>query len=460
MGPYSHEKYHMSSFDKFRRFGPVVREEVLWNVRLIHLFDRRDIEQVLHYKSKYPLRPHNEADVFYRKSRSKLYANVGMVNENGLAWHDLRKKLTPPLTNRKTPHHYAMHMNYIADDLVTMMISKESNSGILEGFPSMVYRAGLEMMCNVALARRMGFLSLNGDMTQDMKLIMTALRGYQAASTQAMFGLPWWKYVPASLSGVLTQLVQHKDTLFNKIGELVDDSIACKSTNDGIPNMSILGQLLSNESLALQEIKASCVDYITAGVDTVGNSLIFAIWLISGDARVQQKLQQELDTTAVDEEGLTPEVIQNLTYLKACIKESFRMYPTASQIARLTEEPMEVTGGYLLPKMSVVLCHNYVACRQEENFTRAEEFIPERWLASDRHQSWNHESGLVMPFGFGKRICPGKRLAEQEIHIMAAKIFSKFQMTPLDPLEAEFNFLLSPAGPLRFKMQPRTTIVI
>ncbi len=62
-----------------------MREEVLWNIPLIHLFDKDDILKVLHFKSDYPLRPHNEADVFYRKSRSDIYANVGMVNENGKA---------------------------------------------------------------------------------------------------------------------------------------------------------------------------------------------------------------------------------------------------------------------------------------------------------------------------------------------------------------------------------------
>ena len=60
--------------------------------------------------------------------------------------------------------------------------------------------------------------------------------------------------------------------------------------------------------------------------------------------------------------------------------------------------------------------------------------------------------GLVMPFGCGKRICPGKRLAEQEIHIVTAKIFKSFNLEPLDFLEVEFNWLMSPSGDLHFKL--------
>ena len=66
IGPYSHVEYHTSNFDKFKKYGPVVREEVLWNYPLIHLFDATDIDTVLKYKSDTPYRPHNEADVFYR----------------------------------------------------------------------------------------------------------------------------------------------------------------------------------------------------------------------------------------------------------------------------------------------------------------------------------------------------------------------------------------------------------
>lgn len=52
------------------------------------------------------------------------------------------------------------------------------------------------------------------------------------------------------------------------------------------------------------------------------------------------------------------------------------MYPTASQIARLTEEPTNLKNGYKLPAQSLVLCHTHVAGRQEENFTSADQFLP------------------------------------------------------------------------------------
>ena len=110
----------------------MVREEVLWNYPLIHLFDASDIEKILKYKSDTPYRPHNEADVFYRRYRNDLYANIGMVNENGENWRLLRKHLSPPLTNKKTTDRYASNMNEIADELVDVISTKAIN-GLLEG---------------------------------------------------------------------------------------------------------------------------------------------------------------------------------------------------------------------------------------------------------------------------------------------------------------------------------------
>ena len=82
-----------------------------------------------------------------------------------------------------------------------------------------------------------------------------------------MYGLPLWKYLPVCLSGVFTRLVEHKDTLFYTIGRLVDESLN-QNNMESIDENSILGQLLKNHSLPLQEVKVSCVDYITGNYIT------------------------------------------------------------------------------------------------------------------------------------------------------------------------------------------------
>ena len=97
-----------------------------------------------------------------------------------------------------------------------------------------------------------------------------------------------------------------------------------------------------------------------------------------------------------------------------------------------------------------------LAALQEENFTRAQEFLPQRWLKGETDQTFpRHNKDLVLPFGSGKRMCPGKRLAEQELYIIAAKLFQNFQIELIHDLELEFSYLLTPAGPIALRFSER-----
>jgi ecdysone 20-monooxygenase len=69
---------------------------------------------------------------------------------------------------------------------------------------------------------------------------------------------------------------------------------------------------------------------------------------------------------------------------------------------------------------TVVLCHTWLACQEDSNFTAAHEFLPERWL--QQGEITRTSPFLVVPFGCGRRICPGKRFVEQELYLALAKV--------------------------------------
>ena len=66
------------------------------------------------------------------------------------------------------------------------------------------------------------------------------------------------------------------------------------------------------------------------------------------------------------------------------------------------------------------MCETWVASLQETNYKDARKFVPERWLYGETKSS----PFLAVPFGVGRRMCPGKRIAEQEIMILTAKVTS------------------------------------
>ncbi|XP_023211990.1 probable cytochrome P450 12a4, mitochondrial [Centruroides sculpturatus] len=77
-----------------------------------------------------------------------------------------------------------------------------------------------------------------------------------------------------------------------------------------------------------------------------------------------------------------------------------------------------VLSGYRIPT------GNLVACRQEQYFYQADKFIPERWLEDDKQ----HHPFLFLPFGFGKRMYIGRRIAEQEMLLLITKIVQNFHV--------------------------------
>lgn len=65
----------------FERYGPIVKEEALWNFPVIYLYDKHDIEKVLRQQSKYPYRPPTEVTAHYRASRPDRFPSLGLINE-------------------------------------------------------------------------------------------------------------------------------------------------------------------------------------------------------------------------------------------------------------------------------------------------------------------------------------------------------------------------------------------
>ena len=135
------------------------------------------------------------------------------------------------------------------------------------------------------------------------------------------------------------------------------------------------------------------------------------------------------------------------------------MWPTASQLSRILST--EVTVGpnkkFVLPPGTVVICHWMLASRQEANFTQGSEFMPHRWIQEERDPSWAHTPKLVVPFGVGKRTCPGKQLAEREMAVVIAKTFYNLQAQVVSgKVDANFNFLLVPAPGMIIKFSEKS----
>ncbi|XP_034943932.1 ecdysone 20-monooxygenase [Chelonus insularis] len=447
-GYYRMDKIHDAYKDLNRRYGPLCKEEALWNYPVISVFSRNDIELILKKGSRYPLRPPQEIISQYRQSRRDRYTNLGLVNEQGETWHKLREALTPELMGANTVLGFFPALNQVADDFINLIRVRRTGNNII-GFEDLAYKMGLESTCTLILGRHLGFLKPSSS-TLTSKLA-EAVRIHFTASRDAFYGLPLWKIIPTA---AYRQLIESEDAIYNIISELLETTIWEQKENArDEPVEAVFQSILRDKSLDMRDKKAAIIDFIAAGIHTLGNTLVFLFYLIGRNSKVQEVLFEEVRNLAPSGCDITADDLRNAKYLRACITEAFRVIPTTPCIARILDESIELSGYHLNPG-TVVLLHTWIAGLEDCNFKNASEWMPERWLKP----TTPHSPLLVAPFGTGRRICPGKRFVEKALQLIVAKVVREFEIIAHDELSLQFEYILAPKGPVSLTFQDRTDI--
>ncbi|XP_018448377.1 cytochrome P450 81D11-like [Raphanus sativus] len=185
-----------------------------------------------------------------------------------------------------------------------------------------------------------------------------------------------------------------------------------------------------NHLLSLQETQPDCytdlvikgiiLDLIIAGTDTVAITLEWALSNLLNHQDILRKARIEID----DKIGLDrlvdePDIV-NLLYLQNIILETLRLYPAAPLLLpHLSSEDCQV-GGYDMPRGTMLLMNVWAIHRDPELWEESERFKPERFDKEGEAQK-------VMPFGLGRRSCPGAGLAHRLMGLTLASLVQCFE---------------------------------
>lgn len=98
-----------------------------------------------------------------------------------------------------------------------------------------------------------------------------------------------------------------------------------------------------------------------------------------------------------------------------------------------------------------------VTCTKSENFQSPLEFKPERWLTDSGEFDSNLcvGSAIVLPFGSGRRICPGRKFIESELAILLIKLVRSFKIKYYSEFDRQFEFVLAPKAPVNVQFCDR-----
>ncbi|KAL5788471.1 hypothetical protein ACOSP7_005420 [Xanthoceras sorbifolium] len=198
---------------------------------------------------------------------------------------------------------------------------------------------------------------------------------------------------------------------------------------------------------------------ILGGSDTTTGTLTWGLSLLLNNRHVLKKAQDELNLHVGKHRQVDESDIKNLIYLQAIVMETLRLYPAVPLSG--PREAMEdcTIAGYHIPAGTRLVVNLWKLHRDPRIWLNPSEFVPERFLNEHANLDVRGLQFEFLPFGSGRRKCPGISLALQVLHLTLARLLHAFELgtvkdTTVDMSEGP-GLNVPKATPLEVILSPR-----
>ncbi|XP_050209335.2 cytochrome P450 705A22-like [Mercurialis annua] len=360
-----------------------------------------------------------------------LFGNTGfIVAPYGDYWKFMKKLcMTELLGSRQIERSRGVRCEEITSFLKNLLKKSERQECVdmIEELSKLMNNA----ICRMVMSNR---CSGEDDEAQRVrKLVIESFDLTVKAAIATMVGplkrlVSWWNR--EKLEGVLREF----DNLFEKIMK-EHEEVRVKRSDNGDEKedrdlMDILLNIYYDKNteckISRNQIKAFILDLFIAGTDTSANTMQWVMAELINNPHIFKKLRHEIDSIVGSNTRVQESDISNLHYLQAVVKESMRLHPAAPAIPRECREDCQVSG-FDIPKGTAVIINAYSIMRDPNLWDNPEDFIPERFLNEQNNLSEAKIQNFnFLPFGGGRRTCPGSNMALSIIHLTIATLVQCF----------------------------------
>ncbi|KAK2597583.1 hypothetical protein N8I77_012361 [Diaporthe amygdali] len=218
-----------------------------------------------------------------------------------------------------------------------------------------------------------------------------------------------------------------KTTHFKHSADRVDRRLEQKSDQPDIWNLVLSAK--DEKSLTLNEMHSNAELFMLAGTDTTATLLMGLFYLLLNDSARMKRVVTEVRDQQKARGVLDFESLAGLSYLNACIQETFRIYPPVPVgIPRVI--PAD-NGGRMICDRWVgpgtrVSIHQYATYHSAANFKDPDAFVPERWLGATEYMDDKRDA--LQPFSYGPRNCIGQNMAWHELRLIIGLLVANFDL--------------------------------
>uniref|UniRef100_A0A803NWT0 Cytochrome P450 n=1 Tax=Cannabis sativa TaxID=3483 RepID=A0A803NWT0_CANSA len=210
-----------------------------------------------------------------------------------------------------------------------------------------------------------------------------------------------------------------------------------------------------------EELVTLCSEFLNGGTDTTGTAIEWGIAQLIANPDVQEKIYEEIQSVVGhgSDRRIDEKDIEKMPYLEAVVKELLRKHPpTPFSLTHAVTEPTTLGGYDISPDVNLDIFHAGIA--EDPRFWREpEKFDPTRFLG-EREGAVGNGGITMMPFGVGRRICPGLNMATVHIELMLGRMVQEFEWSAYPPgTEMDFTgkteFTVVMKNTLRAAIKPR-----
>ncbi|XP_057869276.2 cytochrome P450 750A1-like [Cryptomeria japonica] len=198
------------------------------------------------------------------------------------------------------------------------------------------------------------------------------------------------------------------------------------ATKDIIDVLLEIGKLNGRE-ITEENIKAIVFDIFIGGIETTSTSIDWAMSAILKNPGVAKKMQEEIDSVVGRERTVSERDVASMEYVQCVVKETLRLYPAAPLL--LPHESIQdcTIGGFFIPERNRLIVNAWAIGRDPSLWEDPLAFKPERFMGKNVDIVRDRDYFDILPFGAGRRGCPGAAMAVVTMNLLLAQFIHCFE---------------------------------